>query len=129
VTSRLLASRATILAALEAGGVNSSTSGKWSAPCVLVEPGDPWAGVDLSLGRRRTGRWRLTAIAGRTDTDGAIEKLAELVDVVDVALLAVQGLELPTWSRTSDTTVDGAAYSACTATVQLITPRPEEVLP
>lgn len=128
--SRLLASRSAILAALEAGGLNASTTGKWSAPVVLVEPGDPWAGIG-SLGKVRVGRWRLTAIAGRTDTAGAIERLAELVDDVDVALLkGVQGLELPTWSRPTDTSVDGAQYAASSATVQLRTPTPaQEVLP
>ena len=128
-SSRLLASRTAILAALEAAQLNSATSGKWSAPVVLVEPGDPWAGVDLSLGRRRTGRWRLTVVAGRADTAGAIERLAELVDQVDAALLAVRGLELPTWSRPSDLSLDGALYAAASSTVQLLTPTPQEVIP
>jgi hypothetical protein len=127
--SRLLASRRLILDALEAGAVNASTTGKFSAPCVLVEPGDPWAGVDLSLGRRRTGRWRLTIVAGKADTAGAFEGLAELVDNVDAALLRVHGLELPTWARPFDMTLDGAAYAASSATVQLLTPTPQEVLP
>jgi hypothetical protein len=127
--SRLLASRSTIVAALHTGGVNVGVSGKWSAPVVLVEPGDPWAGVELSLGRRRTGRWRLTAVAGRADTEGAIEKLAELVDATDTALLTVAGVELPTWARPFDMQLDGAAYAATSATVQLLTPTPQEVLP
>lgn len=127
--SRLLASRALILDALEAAELVVATTGKWSAPCVLVEPGDPWAAVDLSLGARRTGRWRLTLVAGRADSAGALERLAELVDGVDSALLAVAGLQLPTWARPFDTQVDGAAYAATAATVQLLTPTPQEVLP
>ena len=127
--SRLLASRTAIVAALEAGGINAATTAKWSAPVVLVEPGDPWAGVELSLGRRRTGRWRVTAVAGRADTDGALERLADLVDRVDVALLTVPGLELPTWSRPSDIQLDGASYAASSATIQLQTPTLQEVLP
>jgi hypothetical protein len=127
--SRLLASRTLILDALEAGGVNTATTGKFSAPCVILEPGDPWAGVDLSLGRRRTGRWRLTLVAGKADSAGAFERLAELVDTVDAALLRVASLELPTWARPFDTTLDGAAYAATSATVQLLTPTPLEVLP
>ena len=129
MSSRLLASRAAILAALEAAAINSATTGKWSAPVILVEPGDPWAAVDLSLGRRRTGRWRVTAVAGRADTAGALELLAELVDRTDVALLTVPGLELPTWSRPFDMTLDGAQYAASSATIQLLTPTPQEVLP
>ena len=129
MTSRLLASRAGILAALEAAGIRTGTTGKWSAPAVLVEPGDPWAAVDLSLGARRTGRWRLTIVAGRADSAGALEALAELVDRVDVALLTVPGVQLPTWARPFDTSLDGAAYAATAATVQLLTPSPPEVLP
>jgi hypothetical protein len=127
--SRLLASRAAILAALEAAGINSATTAKWSAPVVLVEPGDPWAAVDLSLGRRRTGRWRVTVVAGKADTEGAIEQLANLVDTVDAALLTVPGLELPTWARPFDVELSGAKYAASGATIQLLTPTLQEVLP
>lgn len=127
--SRLAASRTLILDALEAGGVNAATTGKFSAPCCLVEPGDPWAGVELSLGRRRTGRWRLTLVAGKQDSEGAFEALADLVDQADTALLKVPGLELPTWARPSDYTLGGALYAATIATVQLLTPTPQEVLP
>jgi hypothetical protein len=119
--SRLLSSRAAILAALEAGGVNTATTGKFSAPCVLVEAGDPWAAVDLSLGRRRTGRWRLTAVAGRSDSEGVIEKLADLVDEVDRAILALPGVQLPTWERPFNATEGGVTYAATAATIQALT--------
>lgn len=119
--SRLLSSRAAILAALEAGGVNTATTGKFSAPCVLVEAGDPWAAVDLSLGRRRVARWRLYAIAGRADSDGVIELLAELVDQVDRAILRVPGVQLPTWSRPINATVATIAYAASKSTIQTFT--------
>lgn len=119
--SRLLSSRAAILAALEAGGVNTATTGKFSAPCVLVEAGDPWAAVDLSLGRRRTGRWRLTAVAGRADSEGVIELLADLVDTVDRALLALPGVQLPTWERPFNASESGITYAATAATIQALT--------
>lgn len=116
-----MSSRTAILGALEAGGVNAATSGKFSAPCVLVEAGDPWAGVDLSLGRRRVARWRLTAVAGRTDTNGIVERLAELVDQVDRALLAIPGVQLPTWAQPFSGTLDGTAYACTAATIQTMT--------
>ena len=119
--SRLLDSRDTITAALVAGGLTVATTGKFAAPCVLVEPGDPWAGTDLSLGKRRTGRWRLTLVAGRADGGGNVERLAALVDQADAALLTVPGLELPTWARPFDATLDGAKYAATNATVQYLT--------
>jgi hypothetical protein len=119
--SRLADSRAAILEALGAGGLTVATTGKFAAPCVLIEPGDPWASVDLSLGRKRTARWRLTLVAGRADTAGVMDRLAELVDQVDGALLTIPGCELPTWARPTDATLDGAAYGATSATVQLMT--------
>jgi hypothetical protein len=119
--SRLLSSRAAILAALEAAAINSSTTGAFSAPCVLVEAGDPWASVDVSLGRRRLGRWRLTLVAGRSDAEGIVEKLADLVDQVDAALLAIPGVQLPTWGVPYNGTVAGATYAVTSATIQTLT--------
>ena len=121
MSSRLLSSRASILAAIEAGGVHAATTGKWSAPVVLVEAGDPWAAVDLSLGRRRTGRWRLTAVAGRADSEGIVEVLAELVDQVDAALLAIPGVQLPTWGQPFSGSLGGVAYACTAATIQALT--------
>jgi hypothetical protein len=127
--SRLAGSRQLIVDALEAANLNPATTQQWAAPAVIVEPGDPWAAVDLSLGRRRTGRWLLTIVTGSTDTAGAFEELAELVDRTDAALLTVPGVELPTWARPSDRSLDGALHASSSATIQLLTPRPEEVLP
>ena len=52
--SRLMSSRTAIVGALEAGGVNAATTGKFSAPCVLVEAG-------RSVGRASTSA---SAVAG-----------------------------------------------------------------
>jgi hypothetical protein len=124
--SRLIASRGLILEALEAAGIPAATGGRFSAPCVLVEPGDPWADVERLQGRgSRLGRWQLTAIAGRSDTDAAFTELADLVDRVDAAVLTVAGLQLPTWARPTDRQLGGASYGATVATVQLMTPKEE----
>jgi hypothetical protein len=122
--SRLESSRAALVAALEAGGCNPATSGQFSAPCVLVEAGDPWAAVDLSLGKRRTARWRLTLVAGRTDADGVIEALAELVDAADAALLTLPGVQLPTWAQPFNASLAGVAYAATSSTIQVLTEEP-----
>jgi hypothetical protein len=119
--SRLLSSRDSLTAALEAAGVHAATTGKWSAPVVLVEAGDPWAAVDLSLGRRRTGRWRITAVAGRADSDGIVERLADLVDQVDEALLRVPGVQLPTWSQPFAGSLGGVSYACTSSTIQTLT--------
>jgi hypothetical protein len=119
--SRLLSSRDAILTALRAGGLTVATSGKFNAPCVLVEAGDPWATVELSLGRRRVGRWRLTLVAGRADTDGILEKLAELVDTTDRALLKVPGAQLPTWAQPFHASLAQITYAATSSTIQAMT--------
>ena len=81
------------------------------------------------MGRRRAGRWRMTAVAGRADTEGALEGLADASSIeFDAAFLTVPGLELPTWARPFDMTLGGVPYAASSATVQLITPKAEEVL-
>ena len=115
-------SREAIAEALEAGDIAVAIGGQLTAPCVLLEPGDPWADAHYLAGRgRRLGRWQLTAIAGRADTGAAYEELASLIDRIDTALLAVKGLELPIWARPSDRTLGNVPYAATTATVQLLT--------
>ena len=116
-----MASRTAIIGALDAGGIRTATGGKFTAPCVVVEAGDPWAAVDLSMGRRRTARWKLTAIAGRVDSEGALEALADLVDSVDAALLTIQGVQLPTWAKPFDAALGAVPYAASETTIQMLT--------
>jgi len=111
--------RETLLAAFDAADVRTATTGKLSAPCVHVEPGDPWS-VPVRL-PGRVSRWRLTAIAGRADSEGAFATLGDLIDAVDIALRAVPGCELPTWAKPSDYSIDGVPYAATVSTVQLAT--------
>lgn len=116
--SSLVASRARILAALAAGDIAVATGGRFSAPCVIVEPGDPWASWERMPGR--VYRWRLTAVGGRADSEGSLEELAELVDRIDAALLdpaASRSTQLPAWARPVDTMLDGVSYAATVATI------------
>jgi hypothetical protein len=115
--SRLLDARARILAALEAASIRTATTGKLSAPCVHVEPGDPWTEPARLPGR--TSRWQLRAIAGRADSEGSYAQLGELVDLVDTALRTIDGCQLPSWAKPTDYTIDGVPYAASVATVQL----------
>jgi hypothetical protein len=119
--SRLLSSRSVITGALDRGGINVATTGKWSGPCVLVEAGDPWATTEAGMGRRRLGRWLLTLVAGRADTEGILESLAELVDQVDRALLTIPGVSLPSWAQPFSGTLGGVAYACTSATIQTVT--------
>lgn len=118
--SRLGSELSAILAALVAGEVRVATGGKLTAPCVLVEGGDPWSERERLSPDGRVGRWRLTAVAGAVDTDGALEELAELVDKVDAALLAgLGGAQLPAWARPSAVELgDGIRRLATISTIQ-----------
>jgi hypothetical protein len=117
--SSLLASRTRILEALDAGGIRLATTGRLAAPCVLIEPGDPWAAWERMPGR--VYRWRLTAIGGRADSEGSLLELAELVDKIDAALLGgamTRSTQLPSWAMPSDVSLGGVAYAATIATIQ-----------
>lgn len=116
-----MATRGAIATVLEAGGVPVAFTGKFSAPCVLIEAGEPWAAVDLSLRGKRTARWQLTLVAGRADSEGALETLAALVDKADAALLALPGVQLPTWAKPSDAQLGNVPYATTVATIQLLT--------
>lgn len=108
---------AALLAALEAGGIRAATGGQLAAPCVLVEPGDPWSEPVRMPGR--LSRWRLSAIAGAVDTSASVAELAELVDRVDAAIPRGQA---PTWGRpTVIDAPDGVRRLASVATIQTTT--------
>ena len=114
--SRLVDERAAIAGALEAGGIRVATTGAIAAPCVLLEPGDPWSEPRRAPGR--VGRWRLTAIAGVADTTAALGELGELVDLVDVALRRLDGAQLPTWGRPVELELAGLRRAVTVATIQ-----------
>lgn len=120
--SRLGDERRAILDALTGAGVRTATAGQLSAPCVLVEPGDPWSEprrLGSSAGRGRTSRWRLTAIASAADRNAAYDELAVLVDQVDHGLRTLNGIELPSWARPIEQDVAGVRQAlAAVATVQ-----------
>jgi hypothetical protein len=115
--SRLIDARARILEALEANGIRTATTLKLTAPVVHVEPGDPWSEPARLPGR--TSRWRLTAIAGKADSEGAHAELAEMVDGIDAALRTVDGCQLPAWSKPTDYAIGNVPYAATVATVML----------
>lgn len=116
--SAALESRDRITGALEAGDVRTATGGKFAAPCVLVEPADPWSEPVRMPGR--LFRWRLTAVGGRTDTGASYAELGELIDRIDAALRAPgvsRSIGLPAWSMPVDQTLGGVAYAVSIAAI------------
>lgn len=118
--SRLGEELRAILGALELAAIRAGVSGKLAAPCVLVEPGDPWSEPQLgSKIRGRASRWRLTVYAGAVDTAGGLEELAELVERVDAAL-RLDGVSSATWARpTIADAPDGVRRPSTIGTIQV----------
>ena len=117
--SRLGDERSTILAALEAGGIRTATGGKLAAPCILLEPGDPWTEPRRAAPTRgRVSRWRLSAIPAAVDTVAAIDELAGMIDEADAALRTISGLELPSWARPIEQEIAGIRRAVSIATIQ-----------
>jgi hypothetical protein len=114
--SRLAATRDRLADALDGSGIRTALGGRFSAPCVLIEPAEPWIDRDTPSSRLQV-RWKLTAIAGRTDTAAAYDALADLIDAVDVALLSLRGVSLPTWGAPHDLTLGNVAHPASVAVV------------
>lgn len=100
--TRLADARAAILDALADGGIRAGTSGRFSAPVVILEPAEPWAEPARLHRAGRDSHWQLIAIAGSGDADAAFAELAQLVDDVDTALYALDGCGLPTWGKPAD---------------------------
>jgi hypothetical protein len=109
--SRLGAARARILESLVIGGVRAGTSGRFSAPAVILEAAEPWSVPARMPGR--DSRWQLTAVAGSGDADTALEEIADLIDRCDVALRRLDGCGLPTWSKPRDSVVGDITLPTC----------------
>jgi hypothetical protein len=103
--------RARILEAFASESVRAGTSGRFSAPCVILEAAEPWTVPARMPGR--DSRWQLTAVAGSGDADTAIEEIALLIDGCDVALRRLPGCGLPTWSRPADRLVGDVTLPTC----------------
>jgi hypothetical protein len=115
--SELSVARTSVIDALDAAGIRTATGGKLAAPCVLVEPGDPWTEPRRLPGR--VSRWRLTIVAGTVDTTAAVDELADLVDRVDVALRTISGAQLPSWARPVEVELAGVRRGVTIGTIQL----------
>jgi hypothetical protein len=118
--SRLLDARARLADALTGSGVAVAFGGRFAAPCVLIEPGEPWISRERAS-RPMESRWRITAIAGRSDTTGAYDELGAMIDHIDRALLSIRGVSLPSWSAPRDLNLGNVEHPASTASVLIYT--------
>jgi hypothetical protein len=104
--------------ALAAAGLRTATGGRFAAPVVLLEPAEPWIDRD-TVSHRVLVRWQLSAIARAGDSGAAYDELAALIDSVDVALLTLAGVSLPTWGAPHDVTLGNVAHPTSTGIVEL----------
>ena len=118
--SRLLDARARLADALTGSGVSVAFGGRFAAPCVLIEPGEPWISRERAS-RPLESRWKCTAIAGRSDTLAAYDELGAMIDEIDRALLSIRGVSLPSWGAPHDVTLGNVSHPASTAFVLIFT--------
>jgi hypothetical protein len=116
--SRLIDARERIADALVGSGVRVAYGGRYAAPCVLLEPAEPWIDRATPSRNLRT-RWRATAIGGRSDTEGAYDELGEMVDLIDAALLSLRGASLPSWGAPHDVTLGNVAHPSAVGVIEL----------
>jgi len=114
--SRLKDARDRLADALTGSGIRTAFGGRFAAPCILLEPAEPW--IDrATVSPRVIVRWKLTAIARPADTEAAYDELADMIDATDAALLSLRGVSLPPWGAPHDLTLGNVAHPAATGVV------------
>lgn len=110
----LTTSRQALITALESAGVNAFYGiGRFSAPCARVFPADPWVDLSGLANGRRTQRWEVWVVAGKTDSIATFDELESMVKTCNTALSGLQGWAYPVWRRPAITVMGGTQYFAC----------------
>jgi len=112
-------SRQTLLDTLEAAGVNAFYGvGRFTAPCARIYPAEPWVDLSGLANGRRTQRWEIWVVAGKSDALANFDELEALVRTCDVAVSGLQGWSYPAWRRPAITEMGGTKYFACRGVVE-----------
>jgi len=107
----LQASRQILLDTLEAAGVNTFYGmGRFTAPCARIYPADPWIDVSGLANGRRTQRWEIWVVAGKSDAIANFDELEALLRTCDIAVSGLQGWSHPAWRRPAITEMGGTRY-------------------
>jgi hypothetical protein len=85
---------------LETAGVRvlDTVSGRFLAPCAIIEPGDPFVGPANLGGSYRRVRWRVVLVVGATASGATLQRMAGLTERVVLAIGAAPGWTTPTVS-------------------------------
>ena len=115
----LKASRQVLLTALETAGINAFYGmGRFTAPCARIFPAEPWVDASGLANGRRTQRYEIWVVAGRTDSEATFDDLEALVQECHNAVSGLQGWSDPVWRRPSNTIMGGTTYFACRGIVE-----------
>lgn len=93
----LLRCRDELVGILRAAGVPTLevVSGRFVAPIALVEPGDPFVAPATLGGAWRMVRWRVVLAVGASDAAGTLTRMAELTELVVLAIGRAPGWSTP----------------------------------
>lgn len=120
--SGITASRLALGQALATAGLRVSYDpGMVQPPAVLVTPADPWVSPSNLVTRSRALRWRLVAVAGRTDATVTLEDLEDLVAATLLAVHTLDGWGTPTYDAPGTVDLGGAQYLAAMGRVDHLT--------
>lgn len=113
--------RQALFAALTAADIDTYYGwGTFSAPCARIFPAEPWVTLSGLAGGKRTQRWEVWAIAGRTDAGAAYEDLESLVQSINNAIVGLKGFAYPEWRRPALTDMGGARYIASRGIIETL---------
>jgi len=115
----LQTTRQLLLTTLEAAGINTFYGmGRFTAPCARIYPAEPWVDVSGLANGRRTQRWEIWAVAGKTDALANFDEVEALVRAIDVAVSGLQGWSYPAWRRPAIAEMGGTRYFSCRGVVE-----------
>jgi hypothetical protein len=92
----------------------------FTAPCVRINAGVPWIAPSVLRSGKRTVRWEVWAVAGRSDSKASYAGLEEMVATVTIALDALQGYSAIAWDRPALVEMGGTTYLASRGQIETI---------
>jgi len=117
----LTTARQRLLDALTAAGIDTYYGwGAFSVPCVRVFPSQPWVAISGLAGGRRTQRWEVWVIAGRTDSSATFDELEALVISTNAAINQLPEFGHVEWNRPSITDMGGTRYLASRGVIETL---------
>lgn len=94
--------------------------GAFSAPCARIFPGEPWVATSGLAGGRRTQRWEVWAVAGRTDSNATFDDLEALVQSINDAINQMPDFSHVEWHRPASVEMGGARYLASRGVIEAL---------